>query len=75
MTNLTITIPTEDGSLSYHIPKDGGVGVYDAETGDLVIYLSCSPSYIYPLLQVLAARCPDLASDAPDFAKYRETKA
>lgn len=69
---LTITIPTEDGKMSYHIPEDGGVEVYNAETGELIIYLSRSPAYVYLLLRMLAERCPDLVSDEPDFAKYRE---
>jgi len=71
---LTVTIPTEDGLFSYHIPEDGGVEIYNPETGELIMYLSRSPTYVYPLLRILAERCPDLVSDDPDFAKYRAAK-
>lgn len=68
---LTITIPTEDGKMSYHIPEDGGVEIYNSETGELVMYLSRSPGYVYPLIRLLAERCSDLVTDQPNFAKYR----
>lgn len=67
-----ITIPTEDGLQTYHVPDDGGVEIYNAETGELIIYLTRSPGYIYPLLKLLAERCPDLMTSDPDFAKYRK---
>lgn len=67
-----ITIPTEDGPQTFYVPEDGGVEVYNAETGELIIYLSRSPTYVYPLLQMLAERCPDLIAEKPDFVKYRE---
>lgn len=69
-----ITIKTEDdGEKTYYIPEGGGVEIYDTETGELIMYLSRSPAYVYPLLQVLAERCPDLIDKVPEFAKFRKT--
>lgn len=66
-----ITIQTDDGPQTFYVPEDGGVEIYNADTGELVMFLSRSPGYVYPLLKVLADRCPDLIDDTPDFAKYR----
>lgn len=71
---LTITIQTEDGPHSYHIPEDGGVIVFNTETNELITYLSRTPGYVYPLLRLLAERCPDLVSDDPSFAKPRTNR-